>query len=336
MPAPAPFTLAVDASWLRDGGIGRMAREILSRAPSGVRVHEIRADSANAGVFTPLDLAWQSRAVAADAIWSPGFVPPMVARQGVPTFITIHDLAHLHCYSWRHRLYYDAVIRPLLRNVAAVLTVSDYTRGEILDWTQMDPAKVICIHNGVSDAFAARSALDSAGERYLLYVGNRRPYKNVDRLIDAFAASGIAELGYQLWLTGEHDPSLSRRAASAGVDKYLRYLGHLDDEGLASAYRGARALAFVSLHEGFGLPVVEAMASGCPVLTSNTTALREVAGAAALQVDPTSVDAIATGLRRIVLEEPLRETLRAAGLVRAAELSWDKTAAAYWRVFTGG
>lgn len=329
------LTVAVDASWLHDGGIGRMANEILGRRPAHVDVVKIRRNSANAGLLTPIDLALKARSVNADVIWSPGFMPPLSRIIGKRCYITIHDLAHLHHYSRKHRLYYNLLIRNLLPNVDRIFTVSDYTRNEIIRWAGIDGRRVIRIYNGVSDAFRPDGPSAQADMPYVLYVGNRRSYKNINRMIIAFARSGLVAKGYRLWLTGDDDGDSSACAASEGVGDRLRYLGKVSDADLAAAYRGARALVFLSLYEGFGLPVVEAMACGCPVLTSNTTALAEVAGDAAMTVDPLSVDAIATALDRLCLDETLREGLRAAGLTRTAQFNWDQCAARYWQVLTG-
>jgi glycosyltransferase involved in cell wall biosynthesis len=330
-----PVTVAIDASWLRDGGIARMATEIIARAPEHVRVLEIRRDSRNAGLLTPVDLAIEARRTCADIIWSPGFMPPVIGAPGKRICITIHDLAHLHHYSIAHRVYYDVLIRKLLQNVDRIFTVSDYTRNEILAWAPIDASRVIRIYNGVSNVFRLATRNDTARPPYVLYAGNRRGYKNIERMISAFARSRFAAQGGELWLTGARDAVSSHHAARHGVTDRVHYLGTLSDAELAQAYADARALMFVSLYEGFGLPVVEAMAAGCPVLTSNTTALAEIAGNAALTVDPTSTEAIADGLDRLCTDDALRNRLCAAGLRRAADFHWDRCAAGYWQAIAG-
>lgn len=312
-----------------------MAREILARRPAHVRVLELRGDRANAGVLTPIDLGRQARSVVADAVWSPGFLPPLFRVAGKRFAITIHDLAHLHHYSVAHRIYYRAVIRPLLRNVDCIFTVSEFTRREIASWAPESEGKIVCVYNGVSDTFQVAGSVRHVDIPYVLYVGNRRSYKNVQRLITAFAKSSLRSYGYQLWLTGHDDTDLSGWAVREGVGDRVRFLGQTSDDELAAIYRGARALAFMSLYEGFGLPVVEAMACGCPVLTSNTTALSEVAGLAALQVDPLSIGAMARGLEQICFDERMRAGLVAAGLQRAREFDWDVAALIYWSSLQG-
>lgn len=316
-----------------------MGREILARRPAHVRVVEMRVDRPNAGILTPISFARAIRTTQADAVWSPGFIPPVVRSANTPTSITVHDLTHLHYYSRRHRLYYDLVVRPLLRNVDRIFTVSDYTRDELLAWADIPADRVVRIYNGVSEAFHpvpnGAPALEKT-EPYILYVGNRRSYKNIDGLITAFAHSSLPACGYRLWLTGADDGVSSALAAQLGISDRLRYLGHLSDADLADAYRGARMTAFLSLYEGFGLPVVEAMACGCPVITSETTSLAEVAGDAALTVDPTSLEAIVSGLNRLATDDTLRGVLQQAGLQRAATFDWDICAAQYWALLAPG
>lgn len=333
------FTLAVDASWLRDGGIARMAHEILARRPSEVRIVEMRGDRPNAGILTPIDLARSIRRTSADAIWSPGFIPPLTRTAGKFVSITVHDLTHLHYYSRKHRLYYDFVIRNLLRNVDVIFTVSNYTKAELISWAGFPEDRILRIYNGVSRSFHAnvpQIGMASNAPPYILYVGNRRSYKNIDSLITAFARSSLASQGYQLWLTGHDDGDTSALATRLGVRDRIRYLGFVSDEELADIYRNARITAFLSLYEGFGLPVVEAMACGCPVLTSNTTSLIEVAGDAALTVNPTSIQDIVNGLERLANDTELRETLREAGLQRATKFDWDTSAAQYWSTLMAG
>lgn len=327
-------TVAVDASWLGEGGIGRMAHEIIIRAPNHVRVLEMRSGRRNAGPLTPLDLAVQARRIDADVVWSPGFMPPAFRVPKKRVFITIHDLTHLHHYSISHRIYYHLLIRRLLRNVDCVFTVSEFTRREILSWAPIVP-NVVRIYNGVSPTFGPSPKYVAADPPYVLYVGNRRTYKNIERMMSAFARSNFAARGGELWLTGPEDSATSHTAARAGVADRVRYLGTLSDAELAAAYSGARALLLPSLYEGFGLPLVEAMATGCPVLTSNSTALAEIGGSAALTVDPRSTDSIADGIDSLCFDASLRQRLRAAGFKRAADFNWDQCAARYWQVVTG-
>jgi glycosyltransferase involved in cell wall biosynthesis len=165
-----------------------------------------------------------------------------------------------------------------------------------------------------------------------LYAGNRRNYKNLDRLVEAFAGSSLSRDGINLVLTGDTDRHLQNLAVRFGMDDRLLFAGQVSDKQLASLYRSARLVAYVSLYEGFGLPILEAMAAGVPVLTSCVSAMPEISGDAALLVDPTSVDEIIHGLDRLHHDDGLRRDLVSNGQIQAAKFDWAKTAAAYWEI----
>jgi glycosyltransferase involved in cell wall biosynthesis len=184
-----------------------------------------------------------------------------------------------------------------------VLTVSAFSRREILEWTGLPGERVEVVGNGVSAAFRPDGPRHQPGYPYFLHVGRRAAHKNVERLVAAHTAS------------------------RCGREVRLLFTGDLSEDQLAAHYRGAVALAFPSLYEGFGLPIVEAMASGTPVLTSNATAIPETAGRGnALVVDPLSVDAIAAGLDQLAEDAVLRADLRQRGLARAKAFSWEQVA----------
>lgn len=325
-------SVAVDQFWLEDGGIGRMAQEIIARADPAIAIEGVRCSDGKLSKLAPLTLARDMAKAKSDIVWSPGFIPPARRFPGKKVAITIHDLGHIELYSPAHTIYYNLIIRPLLRNVDLVFTVSEYSRQQILQWVPSYPAdKVISIYNGVSDSFHLDGPVESPGYPYIIYVGNRRAHKNLERAIRAFGQSGLAAQGFRFLFTGDPDADIERWMGEAGARDNLVFLGKVPDERLAALYRGARALIFVSLYEGFGLPLVEAMACGCPSVTSNTTALAEIGGEAAVRVDPESVADIASGMKRLCLDDGLRDELRAISLERAKLFRWDDAAAAYWK-----
>jgi alpha-1,3-rhamnosyl/mannosyltransferase len=163
-------------------------------------------------------------------------------------------------------------------------------------------------------------------ERYLLYVGSNKPHKNLPALVDAYARLGDTP---PLLLAGTQDPrypQVGRRVEQLGLENRVRILGAIPEEDLPALYGNALALVFPSLYEGFGLPPLEAMACGAPVACSDIPSLREAAGQAALWFDPSSPDSIASALEKILDDQELRAALRASGLRRAAELTWDLAA----------
>lgn len=244
----------------------------------------------------------------------------------IPSIVTVHDLTHLRFYTRLHAAYYDWVLRRLYKKITTVVCVSDYTRSEFLTWSGVSEDRVITIHNGVSRLFAPGPSNPSFSFPYVFYPGNHRAYKNTDRLVRAFAASELPRNGIHLVFTGATQHSVEARSTALGISEFIHFVGDITEERLVGIYRGALLVAFVSLYEGFGLPILEAMAAGVPVLTSNTSAMPEIAGDAALVVDPYSVDAIADGLNLLAFDRCEREIKILRGYARSAEFSWDAAA----------
>lgn len=280
-------------------------------------------------MLSPLRLGRAVAACRGQVFWSPGFFPPFPSS--IPTIVTVHDLTHLHYYSRLHAFYYRVVLKPLFRRAAAIVCVSEYSKRELLGWADLEEERVHVVPNGCSAIFHPGEP-NVTPERYVLYPGNRRGYKNLRRLFSAYASSRLPGEGVRLLLTGEPDETLYAHARELGCSHLLGFSGTLDDHSLSEVYRRALAVAFVSLYEGFGLPVVEAMASGVPVLTSTTSALPEVAGDAAVLVDPLDVDAIRVGLETLVFDDAVRARCRDKGLRRARRFSWDRAATSTWDI----
>jgi glycosyltransferase involved in cell wall biosynthesis len=219
-----------------------------------------------------------------------------------------------------------------------ILTVSEASKRDILEYFNVPPEKITVIPNAIDERFLHEptdEALRLVAERYqlegdfVLYVGNIKPHKNVERLVDAFhlaRQAGFDEL--RLVVIGDElskNASLRRAVHRYNLHKHVRFLGFLPDETLSAVYRLASVFVFPSLYEGFGLPPLEAMACGTPVITSNVSSLPEVTGDAALLVDPTDASAIAAAITRVLSEPGLREDLRARGLARARQFSWERS-----------
>lgn len=325
--------IVVDYSWLGPTGIGRVASEVISRKPAGWNLKGVREGRSNAAPLTPVNLWTTLRSTPANLFWSPGFMPPL-SSAGIPTVLTVHDLTHLHYYGSAKRAYYNVLMKPLFHKASHIVTVSDFTRDEFLEWSKLPEEKVTTILNAVSPVFTPDGPAIRLDRPYILYAGNRRSYKNVDGLIRAFAASGLSAQGYVVGLTGSRSEELAQLEQELGLQAHIHYFGFVPDEDLPALYRGAHALAFVSMYEGFGLPILESMASGVPVLTSNVSSMPEVAGGAAILVDPHDIASITNGLINVVGNDAKRHELIAKGLQRAAQFSWDHAAAAYWTLFS--
>lgn len=274
-----------------------------------------------------------ARRVGADLLHLPAATGPV--RGHLPTVVTIHDLSVLHTPQnfrpW-FRNYACIVIPRLARRAARVITVSETARQDIMEHLGLPEERVVAVPNGVDGRYRqATSSRKDLPPRYVLSVGTLEPRKNLVRLFEAVRLLAerpatrdivLVHAGGYGWLADD----IVRAAHSPALRGRVGLLGYVTQENMASLYGQARLLAYPSLFEGFGLPVLEAMASGCPVVTSDRSSLPEVAGDAAVLVDPESVEAIAEGIGRVWEDDALAADLRARGLERARLFSWERTA----------
>jgi glycosyltransferase involved in cell wall biosynthesis len=230
----------------------------------------------------------------------------------------VHDLAILRApeaFPRWHRLYGKAGLTRVLRAADAIVAVSEFTRSEVVELAGLPAERIRVVPNGVDAVFTPDGP--RADGDYVLAVATLEPRKNLARAVDAAREAGVAlrVVGARGW---------------GGID-VEGWVGEIPDADLAALYRGARCVVYPSLYEGFGLPVLEAMASGTPVVTARGTAMEEIAGGAAVLVDPLSVSAIAAGIDEA---SSRREELVPAGLTRARSYTWERAADAVvelWR-----
>lgn len=318
------FILA-DGRWSGPHGIGRFSHEVLTRLKN--------ADTIEKGPrpLSVKNLFWQSYLLTREQnykiFFTPGFNPSLISN--IPYTFTIHDLIHLHFpgpSKQLKKIYYDLHLKRAAKKAFHIFTVSEYSKQTILDWANIPKEKVIVVGNGISSAFSPLGLRYTPGFPYLLHIGNTKPHKNVIGLLDAFARARIDQQ-IKLIFTQTFTPDVAEKIKQLHLQQRVLTLNHLSEIQLAEVYRGALGVTFPSLYEGFGLPVIEGMACGVPVLTSNTTSLPEVAGDAAYLVDPYDTLSIAHGIEQLVNDNILRQTLIEKGFKHIQQFSWDQTAA---------
>jgi len=329
-PSGTNVRILVDDRWIGPHGIGRFAREVLKRIPGWISVG---LSGRPTGLFEPWRLASRVASARPAVFFSPGFVPPapIGRRSAVPIVFTIHDLIHLEIAGESgvaRRAYYRHVVAPAARRAAAVLTVSNDARQRIVERMGADPQRVVVVGNGVSAAFRPDGPTHHMSGRYLLYIGNHRPHKNVPALLAAMSrlCADPAMHDLSLLMSGDPQPMTVRLAERSGIGDRLAFTGPLDDEELAARYRGAQVLVMPSRQEGFGLPVLEAMACGTPVVASDVPVIREVLGDGAQAeslVDPDDHAALAGAIKRALSDADWRGAARRSGLHRADAFDWE-------------
>ncbi len=230
------------------------------------------------------------------------------------------------------RIRFTAQARQAAERAHRIIAVSQFTADQVVDVLGVERSRVSVIHHGTRP-WSGEIRDDETRENLVLHVGAIQHRKNLLRLIEAFERTPedwrLVLAGSQGYGAAEILDRIERSTRRSTIE----VVGFVEDRQLDTLYARARVFAFPSLDEGFGMPILDAMARGVPVLTSNRSATREVAGASALLIDPTSVDTIASGLLRIVHNVALRNQLRRDGLMRAREFTWEKAAAQTWGVY---
>jgi glycosyltransferase involved in cell wall biosynthesis len=260
---------------------------------------------------------------------------------GCANYVVIHDLAYfvpeLNAYPWLDTIYMRTLLPRSVRRADGVFAVSENTRRDVLRYTGCDPAQITVTYEAADPAYAPvhdPDCLRAVREKYhlpaqfVLYTGSLSPRKNLVRLLQAFART-CAQVPHQLVLTGSKswkDRSVYEMMDTLNLRGRIEQVGYVEEKDMPALYTLAGAYVYPSLYEGFGLPVLEAMQCGCPVVASHASSIPEVAGDAALLIDPYDVGAIAEAIHKVLTNPPCRERLIAAGLHRASLFSWRRCA----------
>jgi glycosyltransferase involved in cell wall biosynthesis len=358
--AIGPHTIGIDARKVADFGIGTYirglvlalaeidhdnryvllvspeGRDALAGLPENFRLVQERSPVYS--VRELLTLSWRLQRLGLDLYHATHYTLPLVLPRRVVT--TIHDIIHLLYPEFLPNrfahFYAQRMIRRSLARSDRVITVSANTRSDLMDYFGVGGGKIEVVYNGVDELFRKRLAEDNLSrwlaqlgvERpYLLFVGNpEKPHKNLDRVIQAYAHSTqLADYRAPLVCVGDRTAAhfkLRQRAVQLGIADRVQLLGHVTQEALPALYQGASLFLYPTLYEGFGLPVVEAMASGTPVLTSSTSALKEIAAGHAHLVDPLNQERMAKAIARLMTDEEYRRELGEKGAARSEDFRW--------------
>jgi glycosyltransferase involved in cell wall biosynthesis len=362
--------IAIDARKLNDYGIGTYVRNlvralariecpdeyvVLCRRADvefvralGPRFHPEIEPAGNYSIREQVSVPLRLARLRVDVFHAPHYVVSPLTR--CPYVVTIHDCIHLRFPEYlpnRFALSYARrVMRTAARRAARVLTVSEASKQDIVHYLGVPASKVEVIHNALDERLATLPAAEDVEQvrqrfqltsPFILYAGNIKPHKNLDRLIEAYAL--LRRRGFddvKLLLLGEDVSkykNLRRLVHRFQLHQQVRFLGFVPDATLSVLYRLAAVFVFPSLYEGFGLPPLEAMALGAPVITSNVSSLPEVVGDAAILIDPRDPEAIADAMARILSEPELRADLVRRGLARVSAFSWDRAAARVHEIY---
>jgi glycosyltransferase involved in cell wall biosynthesis len=298
-------------------------------------------------------LAWEqlalprlARRYRLDLLHSPHYTVPLALE--CPSVVTIHDMTFFlfpRSHQLYRRLFFRAMIPRAARRANAIITPSVSTRTDLLRLLGVAENRVRVVLHGVTPDF--RPILDCSASRellarygiqtpYLLYVGNLEPRKNLPRLLRAFGELLQEEISAWLVLVGTRgwmNTPIGETVRTLRLGERVRFTGYVEQEDLPTLYSRAAGFVYPSLYEGFGFPVLEAMACGVPVVTSNTSSMAEIAGEAALLVDPFDASALAQALGKVLRDPRLAGDLGRRGLARAREFTWSRTATGTLEVY---
>lgn len=359
-----PYTIGIDARKIQDFGIGTYVRNLIRSlaaidtenryvllAKPGDREglldlpgnFQVALESSPVYSLRELaSLSWHLYRRKLDLYHSTHYVLP--AWVGSKVVVTIHDVIHLLYPEFLPNnlafLYAQRMIRRSLTRGDRIISVSQNTKNDLMHHFEVDGQKIQVVHNGVEDSFRERLSTEDlqrwlrdlgVAQPYLLFVGNpAKPHKNLDTVVQAYArARRMAQFDAPLICVGSRQGSefkIRQRANHLGIGDKVRLLGHVAHEALPAIYQGATLFLYPTLYEGFGLPVIEAMASGVAVITSNTSALKEIAEGYAHLVDPLDLDGMAKAIAHLMGNPERRASLIRLGERRAEDFRWDRTA----------
>jgi len=277
-------------------------------------------------LWTQAGLAIQTFKDPLNVLFVPAHTLPLIRKPGLKTVVTVHDLGSEYLPSMhqlKQRLYLSLMQKYQLKTATKIIAVSKATKVDLIK-LGIEDKKIKIVHEGYDKELFKNDTESNSKKDYYLFVGTVQPRKNLERIIRAFAKIADTKLmvvGSKGWLADE----IYRLPKKLGMEDRIKFLGYVPDKDLPALYSGAIALVFPSLFEGFGLPILEAQACGCPVITSNVSSMPEVAGRGTILVDPYSVMEIVNAMIR-VQATGFRQQLIKKGFENVKRFSWEKCA----------
>lgn len=282
-------------------------------------------------LWQQLKLPLIMRRIKADLLWSPCNIGPVLVKNQV---VSMHDASVFASSKWftkKFIMYYRFILPLLGRTAKKLITFSNFSKRELIRIGITSEEKIFVIPHGTNHVFSQKKE-KNLNSLYVLALGSRDPRKNIPRLIEAWKQLPLnLRHNRKLIITGARIHSFSQEAFKTIPDD-VHFIDYIPDTELSSLYSKADLFVYPSLYEGFGLPPLEAMACGCPVIVSNVTSLPEVCGDAAYYIDPYSVESIAEGIEKILSDDDLRQSLIKQGLERARLFSWEESAQEHLKV----
>lgn len=326
-------------------GIGN--KSILQKFSWSKNIKIIESNSPIYSVSEQLDLFLKSEK--SDIFISPHYNIPLLPVKAKKRFVIIHDVYHLafrKTLSLKQKIYATFMINKAIKLSDRIFTVSEFSKSEIIKYTNAQKEELIVAPNGIDFAKFNKSVLPkdellirkkfNLPNKYLLFVGNLKPHKNLINLLHAFNKLNNEMPDYKLVVVGKKEGLITKDSGSEeylnnhrGLSNKIIFTNYINYDELQIIYKNASVLVFPSLYEGFGLPPLEAMASGCPVISSDRASLPQVCGDAALYIDPLDPEDIYQKIKLMILDNNLRKTFIAKGFNQTHKFTWDRAANIY-------
>lgn len=289
-------------------------------------------------LWTQVGLAWMTFVDPIDVLFVPSHTLPLIRRSDLKTVITVHDLGAEYLpalHQLKQVLYLRLMTHYQLKTASRIIAVSEATKDDLVRKLRIKESKIQVVYEGVDKSVFRKLSNDVLSSvlskyklqknKYFFFVGTIQPRKNLERVIKAFNDFLKDYPEYKLILAGGRgwdSESIYSLPKELGIEQSVGFIGRVSDEEVVALYNGATALVYPSLFEGFGLPIIEAFACGCPVITSDTSSMPEVAGKAAILVDPYNIEGIYKAMSQLATRDILRSTLIKKGILRSKDFDW--------------